>query len=115
MTREISLSRNRGNRNCLDITVAGIVYPVGSEVSLMWRVVLAGIVLCVSATLAQRPVDFGQQWARSHPFQIMGVQQWPQTFDVPDYQAATMSSTLVRCADGNGAVEWRRDFPSSAE
>ena len=51
---------------------------------------------------AQRPVDFGQQWVRSHPFTLMGLQQSPQKFDVAEHRAANMSSVLAWWADGNG-------------
>lgn len=51
---------------------------------------------------AQRPADFGQQWVRSHPLTLMGLQQSPQTFDVPEHRAANMSNVLAWWADGNG-------------
>ncbi len=51
---------------------------------------------------AQRPANFGQQWVRSHPLTLMGLQQSPQTFDPAEHRAANMSSVLVWWADGNG-------------
>lgn len=56
----------------------------------------------VTFASAQRPADFGQQWVRSHPFTLMGLQQSPQTFDVAEHRAANMSSVLAWWADGNG-------------
>jgi hypothetical protein len=41
-----------------------------------------------AAALAQRPVDFGQQWVRWHPLTLMGLQQWPQSFDAAEHRAA---------------------------
>ena len=32
----------------------------------------------------------------------MGLQQWPQTFDVAEHRAANMTSVLAWWADGNG-------------
>lgn len=61
------------------------------------------LVFTFQAAHAQsRPQDFGQQWIRSHPFTLMGPQQWPHTFNVPRYTAANFNNTLVWWADGNG-------------
>src|SRR5215203_1286602 len=51
---------------------------------------------------AQRPANFGQQWVRSHPLTLMGLQQWPHTFDVGEHRAANMTNVLAWWADGNG-------------
>ncbi len=51
---------------------------------------------------AERPANFAQQWVRSHPFTLMGLQQWPQSFEPAEHRAANMSSVLAWWADGNG-------------
>jgi hypothetical protein len=52
--------------------------------------------------LAARPADFGQQWVRSHPFTLMGLQQSHLTLDINEHRGANMSSLLVWWNDGNG-------------
>jgi hypothetical protein len=51
---------------------------------------------------AERPADFGQQWVRTHPFTLMGLQQSAPKFDAAEHRAANMSNVLVWWADGNG-------------
>src|SRR6188508_3150639 len=65
--------------------------------------IAAAIVFAIAGpSSAQRPADVGQQWVRSHPFTLMGLQQSPQKFDVAEHRAANMSSVLASWADGNG-------------
>src|SRR5215212_11119024 len=64
---------------------------------------LAAITFSVGAlTWAERSADFGQQWVRSHPLTLMGLQQSPQKFEVAEHRAANMTSVLAWWADGNG-------------
>lgn len=68
--------------------------------SLTALIVLA--LLAADVAQAQRPANFGQRWVRQHPLTLMGLQQWPHTFDVAEHRATNMSSVLVWWADGNG-------------
>jgi hypothetical protein len=67
---------------------------------------LAAAIACllISATpaCAQRPVDFGQRWVRTHPLTLMGLQQWEHTLKINHHLATNMSNMLVWWADGNG-------------
>jgi hypothetical protein len=74
------------------------------QLKLHLAVALAGaLALFVTASAsAQRPANFGQQWVRTHPFTLMGLQQSPQMFDVAEHRAANMSSVLVWWANGEG-------------
>lgn len=73
---------------------------------LKWHLVIAlaaakVFAICAAAS-AQRPTDFGQQWVRSHPLTLMGLQQWPHTFDAAEHRTANMNNVLVWWADGKG-------------
>src|SRR4029079_10762763 len=69
---------------------------------LMAALVAAILVNIATSAGAQRPANFGQQWVRSHPLTLMGLQQSPQMFDVAEHRAANMTSVLAWWADGNG-------------
>jgi len=42
-----------------------------------------------------RPVDFGRQWVRSHPFTITALNQGFESLDVDQYRAAGMNALLA--------------------
>jgi hypothetical protein len=74
-----------------------------------WRHLITAIgvaVVCATApshsSAQPRPANFGQQWVRSHPLTLMGLQQWPHTFDALQHRDTNMTSLLNWWADGNG-------------
>ncbi|MHB9071531.1 MAG: SGNH/GDSL hydrolase family protein [Sedimentisphaerales bacterium] len=54
-----------------------------------------GVASVLSANDANRPEDFGRQWVRSHPFQIMSLVTIDDTFDANVYADAGMNTVLV--------------------
>jgi hypothetical protein len=63
---------------------------------------VVGAVAASTPLQAQRPANFGQRWVRSHPLTLMGLQQWPHSFDTTEHRNANMTNVLAWWADGNG-------------
>jgi hypothetical protein len=68
--------------------------------SFIATLILFGLVHDLAAQ--ERPANFGQRWVRTHPLTLMGLQQWPSTFNAQQHRNANMSSVLAWWADGNG-------------
>jgi hypothetical protein len=72
------------------------------RLQLVAALVTAMAFIAATPVRAQHAANFAHQWVRAHPLTLMGLQQWPHTFDAAEHRAANMSNVLAWWADGNG-------------
>jgi len=56
---------------------------------------LAALLLLLPGLAAARPADFGKQWVRTHPFTLLGLNQWAKNLDLTEYKAAGFTELMA--------------------